>query len=138
MLLRSNSAIVVNATNGPVNFYVIDDFILEQNGTIHSTTYHPIDVRMYLLSDNVINPEVNVQLDQIDLDSNTSVYGTILAPNAQVIIDSNFQMFGALMSRSLNVTSNARFHFDEALINATAYEIPTYETICWRELPYQH
>ena len=138
MWLRSNAAIVVNATNGPVNFYVIDDFILESNAQIHSTTYHPIDVRINLLSDNVINPEVNVEIDEFDLNSNTAVYGTILAPTAAVTINSNFQMYGSLMARSLDVDSNARFHFDEALIAATANEIPTYETICWRELPYQH
>jgi len=41
------------------------------------------------------------------------------------------------MARSFDVHSNARFHFDEALLNATATGIPTYETVCWREIPYQ-
>lgn len=137
MNLRSNGQIIVDATNGPVNFYVIDDFVLDSNAQIRSTTYTPIDVRMYLLSDNVINPEINVDLDEVDLNSNTAVYGTILAPNAEVILDSNFQMFGALMARNLTVNSNARFHFDEALVDATANENPTFETLCWRELPHQ-
>ena len=135
--LRSNSQIVVNPAGGPVTFYVIDNFIMNQNTTIGSTTRSSLDVRMNLLTDNVINPEVNVQLDTVDFLSNSIVYGTILAPNGRVVLRSNFQVFGALMARSLDVNSNARFHFDEALLNATANGIPTYETLCWRELPYR-
>jgi hypothetical protein len=135
--LNSNSDIVVNAAGGPVTFYVIDNFILDQNTTIHSTTFSPSDVAMNLLSDNVINPEINLQIDDVNFLSNSSVYGTILAPNARVVLNSNFQMYGALMARSLDVHSNARFHFDENLLNATANGIPTYETLCWRQLRYQ-
>jgi hypothetical protein len=135
--LKSNSGVVVNAIGGLVTFYVIDNFILNQNTTIASTTFAPADIRINLLSDNVINPEVNVQIDDVEFLSNSAVYGTILAPNARVVLNSNFQMFGALMARSLDVHSNARFHFDENLINATANGVPTYETLCWRELPYQ-
>jgi len=134
--LRSNSNLIVNATNGIVTFYVIDDFIMNSNAQFRSTNSVPADLRINLLSDNVINPEISVQLDEIVLDSNTQVHATVLAPNAQVVIDSNFQMFGSLMARSLDLHSNARFHFDEALMDATADGIPTYETMAWREMPY--
>jgi hypothetical protein len=42
------------------------------------------------------------------------------------------------MARSLDLHSNAFFHFDEALMNATANGVPTYETLAWREMPYTH
>jgi len=135
--LRSNSAITIDATNGIVTFYVIDNFIINQNTTIASTDHVTSNVRINLLSDNVINPEVNLQLDDVEFNSNSSIYGTILAPKARVTLNSNFEMFGALMARSLDVHSNAKFHFDEALLNATANGIPTYETLCWREIAYQ-
>ena len=135
--LKSNSNLLVDATNGLVTFYVIDNFIMNSNVQFRSTDFVPSKLRINLLSDNVINPEVNVQLDQIVLDSNTQVYASILAPNARVVIDSNFQMFGALLARSLDLHSNSRFHFDEDLINATANGVPTYETMSWREMPYQ-
>lgn len=134
--LRSNSNLLINPTNGIVTFYVIDNFIMNSNSQFRSTDSVPASLRINLLSDNVINPEVNVQLDQIVLDSNTQLHGCVLAPNAQVVIDSNFQMFGSLMARSLDLHSNARFHFDEALMAATANGIPTYETMSWREMPY--
>jgi hypothetical protein len=136
--LNSNSSIVVNAAAGPVTFYVIDNFVLSQNTTIASTNFLPKDIRINLLSDNVIDPGVNIQIDQVNFLSNSSVYATVLAPNARVTLNSNFQMFGSLMARSLDIHSNARFHFDEDLLNSTANGVPTYETLCWRELPYQH
>lgn len=131
--LRSNSNLLVDATNGPVTFYVIDDFVMDSNAQFRPTDFVPANLRINLLSDNVINPEVSVQLDEVTLDSNTQLYGCVLAPNAHVEIDSNFQMFGSLMARSLDIDSNARFHFDEALMDSMANGIPTYETIAWRE-----
>src|SRR5262249_31012428 len=133
--LEQNSQVRVDPTAGPVTFYVIDDFVLDQNTMIASTTQAPKDVRINLLSDNVIDPGVNVQIDDLNFLSNSSVYGTILAPNARVVLNSNFQMFGSLMARSMDIHSNARFHFDEDLLNSTANGVPTYETLCWRELP---
>ncbi|MFN0006576.1 MAG: hypothetical protein ACKVXR_01610 [Planctomycetota bacterium] len=131
--LRSNSSLLVDPTGGIVTFYVIDDFIMNSNAQLRPTDSVPANLRINLLSDNVINPEVSVQLDEVVLDSNTQIHGCVLAPNAHVEIDSNFQMFGSLMARSLDIDSNARFHFDEALMNATANGIPTFETIAWRE-----
>ena len=134
--LRSSANLLIDATNGLVTFYVIDDFIMNSNAQFRATDSDPLNLRINLLSDNVINPEINVQLDEIFLDSNTQVHGTILAPNAQVVIDSNFQMFGALMARSVDLSSNAFFHFDEALLTAPINGPPTYETMAWREMPY--
>jgi hypothetical protein len=89
------------------------------------------------LSDNVINPEVTVQLDTVDFDSNSKIWGVVYAPNARVVLDSNFELYGSLMARSLDIDSNATFHFDEALVDATASGVPVYETVCWRELPWR-
>lgn len=137
LVLNSGSSIVVDDTNGPVNFYVIDNFIMNSNALIYPTSSKPISVALNLLSDNVINPEVTVQLDTVDFDSNSKIWGVVYAPNARVVFDSNFEMFGAMMARSLDIDSNATFHFDEALIDATASGVPTYETVCWRELPWR-
>jgi hypothetical protein len=136
--LNSGSTIYVNATNGPVEIFVLDNFIMNSNTTIRSNDYEPKDVALNLLSDNVINPEVNVQLDQVDFDSNSRIYGTIYAPSAAITFDSNFELYGSILARSLDVDSNSRFHFDEALADAMANGIPTFETLCWRDIPLQH
>jgi hypothetical protein len=135
--LRSGSDIIVDASAGPVTFYVLDDFQVNSNATIQSTTQDPLDVAINLLSDNVINPEVSVDLDVVDFDSNSKVFGTIYAPSAAIVIESNFELYGSLIARSVDLDSNTHFHFDEALLDATSTGIPIYETVLWRDLPFQ-
>jgi hypothetical protein len=138
LTLNSNSIISVDATNGPVTFYVIDNFIMNSNSSIAPTSGKPADVRINLLSDNVASPEIQVQLDTVDFNSNSSITGIMMAPNARITFDSNFTLYGSLMARSIDVNSNAVFHFDEDLLHSTANGVPTYETLSWREIPYQH
>jgi hypothetical protein len=137
LTLRSGSRIAVDASHGPVELIVLDNFVMNSNTQIGSTTSRPQDVMLRLLSDNVINPDVRVTLDDVDFDSNSRIYGTIYAPTAAITFDSNFELFGAIIGRSIDIDSNSRFHFDEALIDATASGPPTYETICWRDIPLQ-
>ncbi len=136
--MNSGSEILVDPTNGPVTLYVIDNFIMDSNSTIHSSDNKPSNVRINLLSDNVASPEVTVQLDTVDFNSNSSITGIIMAPNARITFDSAFSLYGSLMARSIDVDSNATFHFDEDLLHSTANGVPTYETLSWREIPYQH
>src|SRR5882672_3675301 len=74
--LSSNSKIVVNASAGPVNIYVINDFVMSSNTHIYPTSYSPSDLTVYLQSDNIIDPDMIVDLDQIDFQSNSDLYGT--------------------------------------------------------------
>jgi len=111
---------------------------MNSNSQIWPTSNKPISIALNLLSDNVINPEVTVQLDTVDFDSNSKIWGVVYAPNARVVLDSNFELFGSLMARSIDIDSNATFHLDEALIDATASGVPTFETVCSREVPWQH
>ncbi|MBL8858076.1 MAG: hypothetical protein JNL28_06210 [Planctomycetes bacterium] len=137
LTLKSGSKITINPTNGPVELWVIDNFVMNSNSQIAATDFKPKNVRLNLMSDNVINPEVNVQVDSVEFESNSQLYGTILAPTAAITINSNFELFGSILARRIDLNSNARFHFDEALISATGSGTPTFETVCWRELPYK-
>ena len=136
LTVQSGGTININAANGDVELFVIDNFILNSNAQIAPTDLKAKHLRLNLLSDNVINPELNVTLDTVEFDSNSKFYGTILAPSAAITVNSNFEMFGSVVARSIDLNSNANFHFDEALLNATASGLPTFETISWREVPY--
>ena len=138
LILNSGASIRIDDEDGPVVFYVLDNFIMNSNSQIKPNSLEPLGVRLNLLSDNVINPEVTVQLDTVDFDSNSKIWGVVYAPNARVVLDSNFELYGSLMARSLDIDSNATFHFDEALVDATASGVPVYETVCWRELPWRN
>ncbi len=134
--IDSNAQIIVDASAGPVQFYVLHDFLMSSNTTFSSTSRIPADVELNLLTDNVIDPDVSVNLDAVDFDSNAKFYGTIYAPNAHVAINSNFELFGALIARSVTLDSNARIHFDEALMDAgVASGGFTFTKVFWTELP---
>lgn len=139
LTLNSNKEIVIDATAGAVEIFVLEDFDMNSNTLISSITDTPSDVKLYLESDNIIDPDVDVNLDpaNIDFDSNSELFGTIYAPNAHVSIDSNFRLYGSLVARSVHLDSNSRVHFDEALLNAISNTSSTsaYETVCWRVLP---
>jgi hypothetical protein len=131
----SGSKLTVHAENGPVHFYVLDNFILNSNTTIASTTYKPADIEFNLLSDNIIDLRDHVILDNLDFDSNAKLYGTMYAPHALINIDSNFELFGSLVAQQVDLDSNSRIHFDEALLES-GEDDGGFTTLCWRELPY--
>ena len=132
--MKSNSALTVDGTGGPVEIIVQDDFVMNSNTLISSLTANPADVAIQLLSDNVINPDTPVDLDEVDFESNSELYGTIYAPNAKVEINSNFELFGSLVAHSVHLDSSAKIHYDEALASASDDSLTTWQTVCWRPL----
>jgi hypothetical protein len=135
-VMRSGAQLKVNSVGGPVKIWVIDDFIINSNTTIKSLDQKPSAIEVNLLSDNVIDPNVVVDLDVIDFDSNAKMYGTIYAPNANVAIDSNFELFGSLVARAVDLDSNSFVHFDEALVAERGGGAVIWQRVAWRALPY--
>jgi hypothetical protein len=134
LTLRAGAKIEADTTFGNVQLWVIDNFVMNAGSQIAPLDFKSEHLRLNLLSDNVINPEVNVQLDTVQFDSNSKFYGTILAPKAAIKLTSNFELFGALLARSIDLASNARLHFDEALLDANGGGQPVIETISWRNV----
>ena len=64
--MRSGSSIIVDQTNGPVDIYVVNNIVMSSNTTIRSLDHSPASVRLHLLSDNIFDPNVQVQLDDVD------------------------------------------------------------------------
>jgi len=80
LTLKSGGQINIDAANGDVELWVIDNFILNSNAQIAPTDFKSKHLRLNLLSDNVINPELNVVLDTVsnpDADQQHPSYGTI-------------------------------------------------------------
>ena len=135
--LRSNSSFRVDATAGPVEVYVMHDFVLDSNTFMGPTDNLPKNLELYLLSDNVYDPSVNVQLDTVDFSSNTQFYGTIYAPDTLVEIDSNLELFGALVARQVTLASNSRIHYDESLATSKAMGATSWDIVAWRLVQYK-
>lgn len=140
MELRSNSQIIVNATNGPVEFYVQGDFKMLSNAKLYASDLKPSNVKLFLNGDNIIDPDTDVQVDPQDdefqFNSNTQIYGVVYAPNAFVEIDSNFECFGAMIARRLHLDSNSKIHFDESLLTETEDSETELQAVLWRRRPF--
>jgi hypothetical protein len=134
LALSSNAKININAAAGPVKMYVQNNFVMSSNTLIASGTKRPADVSMFLNSDNILDPDGIVDLDQIDFNSNSQLYGTIYAPNASITVNSNFEVFGALIAKKVWLDSNSRIHFDEQLLNIPGSGPPVYSAVCFRVL----
>ena len=91
-------------------------------------------------SNTIVNPGLPTDLmiyssgDEVDLDSNATITGTIYAPNAAIDISSNSNALGAIKGKYINASSNAQFHYDEALGRLEGYPVLIYEIISWREI----
>jgi hypothetical protein len=132
LVLRTGSAFLIDATNGPVDIYVANNMVMNSNTTIHATDYKPASVRVNLLSDNIFDPNVQVNLDNVTFDSNSTLYGTIYAPTAAVTVDSNFTVYGGIISRRVDLRSNSRVHFDQALTHVTTPGMPLFAKVASR------
>jgi hypothetical protein len=126
----------VDTTNGPVDIYVMNDFIMGSNTTFAPADWIPSGLEVTLLSDNVIDPSLAVDLDDVNFESNAQFCGVVYAPNAIVEIDSNFEFFGSLIARQVHLDSNAKVHFDEALLVAPVNQDRQFETVAFRHVPY--
>ena len=132
--LESNASFLVDSTGGPVEVYVVNDFLLNSNTLMAPLNYSPGDLIVNLASDNIADPNLNVDLDQIDFNSNAQFYGILYAPSAAIVINSNFELFGSLMSSSLELNSNSKVHFDEALLQSSSSSSSKYQKVLWNVL----
>jgi hypothetical protein len=132
LTLRTGSSIVVDSTHGPVSIYIANNLVMNSNTTIHALDYKPAGIQVNLLSDNVFDPSVQVALDTVTFNSNSSLYGTIYAPTAAITIDSNFQVYGGIVSRRVDLRSNSRVHFDQALTRVVTPGLPLFTRVSWR------
>lgn len=134
--IESNSEVIVDATNGPVEIFIEGDFLMNSNTLLASSTWTPADIELNLLSNNIVDPSVNVDLDEVDFNSNAELYGVVYAPNALVEINSNFELFGSLVAKQVHLDSNSFVHFDEALLSSNSSSERQLETVAWRHVPY--
>jgi hypothetical protein len=123
LTVDSNSEIRIDASGGPVTFYVARNFTLNSNAKIYSLTRTPADVAF-----NLSSAPANTVL----FDSNVELYGTVYAPQADIRIDSNAQIFGSIVAWRLELNSNSMIHYDEAHARQGAAADSGFRLLCWR------
>lgn len=133
MSVEANSSIIIDATNGPVEFWVYNDFTMNSNTLIAATDFNPANVKLLLNADNILDPDALVDVDNdIAFESNAKFFGVISAPNSSIEINSNFELFGSIEAKRVHLDSNSKVHFDENLLISTATTTSTYASVGWR------
>jgi len=130
LLMRSNTNLVFDSTNGPIEVYGTGNFVLNSNTTLQNVTNSAVGVTLLLSGDNTPPRGRN----QIDIAANSDFIGAIYAPNATCGLPSNFNVYGSIICRNLNLGSYSEVHFDEGLrygYGATH----EYQSALWRRLP---
>ena len=119
--IDSNSQVIVDSTNGPVNFYVTGDYFQNSNTYFRPTSGDPADLNLFVVGTG----------SQVAFESNTEFTGVIYAPDRDVRVMSYAAIYGALAAQSILGDSNATFHFDENLANGGGGG-NALEVLCWR------
>ena len=136
--LKSNAQLLVDSTGGGAEFYVHGDFELQSNTLLATNSRNPAELAVNLKGNNVIDPGVDVEIDEdleVGFKSNSKMYGTLFAPKAFIEIRSNFELYGSLMARRLLVSSNSMIHYDESLSESDEDEEIDYQIVGWRSVP---
>ena len=112
----------------PIEFYTSGTFKVASNSTIVTTNKSAPDATLFFTG----GPGQTV-----DLRSNSEFYGSIYAPDADVIVNSNFEVFGAVVADSITLDSNCKIHYDEALRNDPTLGDPRYVAGGWSRAPFR-
>lgn len=123
--MKSNVALNIDASAGPVKFFMTGQFVVDSNTTINNLTQKPSDLEIQMTTNNQSGSPL------VDLNSNSKIFGTIYAPNANFTLDSNGELFGAIVANYITQDSNYRIHYDEALSGGVA---GPYRARNWREV----
>lgn len=133
----SNSRILFDTTNGPVQIYGTGRFNIDSNSKVSTLSKLPQDLQIYITTDNYTGFESSPNGDPskpVEIDSNAKLYAAVYAPNAIVRLDSNGELFGAIVAKKLSQDSNFRIHYDEAL-GQLGGGPPKYTSKGWIEVP---
>jgi hypothetical protein len=129
--INSNSTWTLDATNGAIQIYALNDFELKSNATVATTEKDPTQLSLFLAGKHTSAGDTS---PKIDFSSNSSFYGTVHAPDLALTVSSNFELFGSIKSEWLTVASNAKLHYDEVLANGDLEAGGGYEAVAWRPL----
>jgi hypothetical protein len=129
-LMRSNTNLVFDSTNGPIEVYGTGNFVLNSNTTLQNVTQSAVGVSLLLSGDNTPPRGRN----QINIAANSDFIGAIYAPNATNSLPSNFNVYGSIICKNLSLASYSNVHFDEGLLYGYG-ATHEYKPALWRHLP---
>jgi hypothetical protein len=126
--MESNSQLEI-ADDVTAIIYLGGSFVQESNTSINNLSEDP--TRLMVFGTDSFTGEM-------DWNSNSSFWGALYVPDADVRFCSNTDFYGSIISKSFNLNSNARIHYDEALLDLSLEfgldnEDTIYKVKSWQE-----
>jgi hypothetical protein len=128
--MKSNTNLIFDAANGPIELYATANFVLESNSKVTTLSNTALDVTLLLAGNNMTKKPA----DLIQLGANSDFIGAIYAPNAKFKLASNFDIYGSIMCGYLDLSSFGEIHFDEALLYDGWGSTDDYEPALWHRI----
>ncbi|MAG58757.1 MAG: hypothetical protein CMJ83_20910 [Planctomycetes bacterium] len=119
LIMHDTARLEVDATVGPVMFYVTNGLDISGNAMLHSTRKQAPDVLVYADTDNYTGYENTDKGDStkfVGLSGNGVFNGALYAPNGVVHLGGDSHVYGAVVAKKLWVDGDAALHFDELLL----------------------
>jgi hypothetical protein len=110
----------VDATAGPVQIYFTGSSSFSSSMNVTSSGATAKDISLVFTSTNPVT-----------LSANSSLLGTVYAPNASCRVRRRWEVFGAVTAKSLTVSSSAKIHYDQALAATGRGAFPTLSISSW-------
>jgi len=118
--------LVIDATNGPVTFYVQGDYTHVNRFEAMATPGSPMALAFMITS-----------AQNLGFPPGAKLRGAYYAPNADITFTNSDEIWGAFAANSIGMASGTKFHFDESLMdywNNTLGHGDPLELLAWRRI----
>ena len=123
-LILGKSAELEIAENSSLTLYLDGDIESKNSSKINNETKIPQNLQIYGLED----------CDTMNFKNSSDFYGTIYAPNADIIIHNSVDIYGSIVCNSFDLRSSGKFWYDASLRDKDFSSVPTSLVVTnWQE-----
>ena len=123
-LILGNSAELEIEEGSSLALFLDGDLESKNSSKINNETKIPQNLQIYGLEG----------CEDMDFKNSSDFYGTIYAPNADIVIHNSVDIYGSTVSNSFDMRSSGKFMYDASLRDETFSSVPTSLVVTnWRE-----
>ena len=123
-LILGNSAELEIAEDSSLTLYLEGDIESKNSSKINNETKIPQNLQIYGLEG----------CDKMNFKNSSDFYGTIYAPNADIIVHNSVDIYGSIVSNSFDLRSSGKFWYDASLRDEDFSSVPTTLVVTsWQE-----
>ena len=126
VILGNSAQIIVDGTSdSSLTLYIGGDFSGDNSSNINNQTQNPHNAEIYGLD----------SCTKINMKNDSSFYGTIYAPQAEVVYNNSAALYGSVVAKSFETKNSSPIHYDASLRNASADQpLVKFKITNWMEI----